>query len=57
MPQNPTKIVKLNRLKAPPVTSPFGSEEWMEETATRALVEGPFAGRGNDDTDPKETVR
>jgi hypothetical protein len=46
MPQDPTKIVKLNRLKAPPVTSPFGSEEWKEEIATRALVEGPFAGRG-----------
>ena len=46
MPPPTTNIIKLDRLKAPPVTSPFGSEEWMEQVATRALVEGPFAGRG-----------
>jgi len=57
MPPLPKNVIKLDRMKAPPVTSPFGSAEWMEETATRALVEGPFAGRGNDDTDPKETLR
>ncbi len=46
MPHHPKNIIKLDRPKAPPVTSPFGSEAWMEEIATRALVEGPFAGRG-----------
>ncbi len=42
----PTNIIKIDRPKAPPVTSPFGSEEWMEQVATLALVQGPFAGRG-----------
>ena len=45
MPHSP-KIRKLNAIKAPPVTAPYGSEEWMEQIATRALVEGPFAERG-----------
>ncbi len=47
MPPPTTNIIKLDRPKAPPVTSPFGSAEWMEEVATRALVEGPFASKGD----------
>lgn len=42
MPHNP-KIIRLPRPQVPPVTAPWGSEEWKEQVATRALVAGPFA--------------
>ncbi len=55
MPPLPKNVTKLDRIKAPPVTSPFGSAEWMEEIATRALVDGPFAGRGTNDRNHSQT--